>query len=83
VSFAMGGMGSICFFLSLIRELTNGSIRRPTVGNCLVTLQTDKSVTKSPMCYYRQISPSSDVSCVITVGNIRKYFSRSRSVAKS
>ena len=44
--FVMGGKE---FFLSLIRELTDGSIRRPPVDNCLVTLPTDKSLAKSPL----------------------------------
>jgi len=39
-------------FLSLIRELTNGSIHRPTVSNCLVTLPMNKSIAKSPLWYY-------------------------------
>jgi len=80
VSFAMGRNG---FFLSLICELIDGSICRPPVGNCLLTLPTDKSVAKSPLWFYRRIFPSSYVCCVITDGYFCRYFSHSRSVAKS
>jgi len=71
VSFAMGGKGSI------------GSICRSPVGNCLVTLPTDKFLAKSPLWYYQRICPSSDVCCVIIDKYFCRYFSRSKSVAKS